>query len=140
VFDVIPILEAWSRSDARFAQTYWPWILLSQKEPLPENYLLGAPDAVFHTSAKVSSGQRLSNNMFQPIASRPGFMEFGRNIVLQRRLMSNTIVRIRKRQGESNVPCCIYGPKAVRSTLSTQKTAVHSAFGGNGRRMRRDWR
>jgi haloacetate dehalogenase len=32
VFDVIPILEAWSRSDARFAQTYWPWILLAQKE------------------------------------------------------------------------------------------------------------
>jgi len=40
VLDVIPILEAWNRSDARFAQTYWPWILLSQKEPLPENYLL----------------------------------------------------------------------------------------------------
>jgi len=35
VFDVIPILEAWDRSDARFAQTYWPWILLSQKQPLP---------------------------------------------------------------------------------------------------------
>ena len=48
VFDVIPILEAWSRSDARFAQTYWPWILLSQKEPLPEKYLLGAPEVVFH--------------------------------------------------------------------------------------------
>jgi len=48
VFDVIPILEAWARSDARFAQTYWPWILLSQKDPLPESYLLGAPDAVFH--------------------------------------------------------------------------------------------
>jgi haloacetate dehalogenase len=47
VFDVIPILEAWSRTDARFAQTYWPWILLSQKEPLPESYLLGAPQAVF---------------------------------------------------------------------------------------------
>src|SRR5580704_13930652 len=47
VFDVIPILEAWSRSDARFAQTYWPWILLSQKESLPESYLLGAPKAVF---------------------------------------------------------------------------------------------
>jgi haloacetate dehalogenase len=47
VFDVIPILEAWSRSDARFAQTYWPWILLSQKSPLPESYLLGAPKAVF---------------------------------------------------------------------------------------------
>ena len=47
VFDVIPILEAWSRSDARFAQTYWPWSLLSQKSPLPESYLLGAPEAVF---------------------------------------------------------------------------------------------
>jgi haloacetate dehalogenase len=48
VFDVIPILEAWSRSDARFAQTYWPWVLLSQKRPLPESYLLGSPEAVFH--------------------------------------------------------------------------------------------
>jgi haloacetate dehalogenase len=47
VFDVIPILEAWSRTDARFAQTYWPWVLLSQKDPLPESYLLGAPKAVF---------------------------------------------------------------------------------------------
>ncbi len=48
VFDVIPILEAWSRSDARFARTYWPWILLSQQQPLPESYLLGAPESVFH--------------------------------------------------------------------------------------------
>ena len=47
VFDVIPILEGWARSDALFAQTYWPWILLAQKEPLPESYLLGAPRAVF---------------------------------------------------------------------------------------------
>jgi haloacetate dehalogenase len=48
VFDVIPILEAWNRSDARFARTYWPWILLSQKQALPESYLLGAPEAVFY--------------------------------------------------------------------------------------------
>jgi len=48
VFDVIPIFEAWNRSDARFARTYWPWILLSQKQPLPESYLTGAPEAVFH--------------------------------------------------------------------------------------------
>jgi haloacetate dehalogenase len=47
VFDVIPILDAWNRSDARFAKTYWPWILLSQKAPLPESYLLGAPKAVY---------------------------------------------------------------------------------------------
>jgi haloacetate dehalogenase len=48
VLDVIPIYEAWSRTDARFAQTYWPWILLSQKQLLPESYLLGAPEAVYH--------------------------------------------------------------------------------------------
>jgi haloacetate dehalogenase len=48
VFDMIPILEGWSRSNARFAQTYWPWILLAQKNPLAESYLLGAPEAVFH--------------------------------------------------------------------------------------------
>jgi len=47
VFDVIPISEAWGRADAKFAMTYWPWALLSQKTPLPEKYLLGAPDAVF---------------------------------------------------------------------------------------------
>jgi haloacetate dehalogenase len=47
VFDVIPILEAWNRTDARFARAYWPWILLSQQAPLPESYLLGAPQAVF---------------------------------------------------------------------------------------------
>jgi haloacetate dehalogenase len=47
IFDVIPILEAWDRTDARFARTYWPWILLCQQQPLPESYMLGAPKAVF---------------------------------------------------------------------------------------------
>ena len=47
MFDVIPISEAWGHADAKFAMTYWPWSLLSQKAPLPEKYLLGAPDAVF---------------------------------------------------------------------------------------------
>jgi len=47
VFDVIPISEAWAHADAKFAKTYWPWALLSQKAPLPEKYLSGAPGAVF---------------------------------------------------------------------------------------------
>jgi haloacetate dehalogenase len=58
VFDVIPILEAWNRSDARFARTYWPWILLSQQQPLPESYLLGAPEAVFHNPFGLGSFDR----------------------------------------------------------------------------------
>jgi haloacetate dehalogenase len=40
VFDVIPISEAWGHADAKFAMTYWPWSLLSQKAPVPEKYLL----------------------------------------------------------------------------------------------------
>src|SRR5580658_10722299 len=47
VFDVIPISEAWGHADSRFAMTYWPWSLLSQKAPLPEKYLSSAPGAVF---------------------------------------------------------------------------------------------
>jgi haloacetate dehalogenase len=47
VFDVIPISEAWGLADTQFAMTFWRWSLLSQKAPLPEKYLLGAPDAVF---------------------------------------------------------------------------------------------
>jgi haloacetate dehalogenase len=47
VFDVIPISEAWARADAKFALNWWPWSLLAQNAPLPEKYLLGAPDAAF---------------------------------------------------------------------------------------------
>lgn len=47
VFDVIPISEGWGHADAKFAMTWWPWSLLMQKAPLPEKYLLGAPDAAF---------------------------------------------------------------------------------------------
>jgi haloacetate dehalogenase len=47
VFDVLPISEAWGHADAKFAMTYWPWSLLSQKSPLPEQYLSSAPGAVF---------------------------------------------------------------------------------------------
>jgi len=50
VFDVIPIIEAWELADDRFAKTYWPWALLSQKAPLPEKYLGGAPEAVFENA------------------------------------------------------------------------------------------
>jgi pimeloyl-ACP methyl ester carboxylesterase len=139
VFDVIPILEAWSRSDARSAQTYWPWILLAQKESLPERYLLGArprPPSIT-LSAMVPSAQIFSKNTFQPIAIRPAFMESVRNIELRRRSMSSTTVSTRKRPSVSNVRCSIYGPSVARSTLSMQKMAVHWAFGGNGLRTRK---
>jgi haloacetate dehalogenase len=46
VLDVVPTLEAFERADARFALAFWPWSLLAQPEPLPENLLAGNPEAV----------------------------------------------------------------------------------------------
>jgi haloacetate dehalogenase len=46
VLDVIPIVEAWERADARLATGFWPWSLLAQPEPLPERLLTAAPEAV----------------------------------------------------------------------------------------------
>ena len=133
VFDVIPILETWNRSDARFAQTYWPWILLSQKKTLPESYLLGAPMPFSITpSAKVLSARRFLKNMFKPIAIGRASMESARNIEPPRRSTWNTIVRTKKLRSKSSARCCTYGPRVVRSTLSTQKMEGHWAFGGNG--------
>jgi pimeloyl-ACP methyl ester carboxylesterase len=141
VFDVIPILEAWSRSDARFAQTYWPWILLSQKQPLPESYLLGAPEAVFHTpSAKARSAPGFWKNTFPRIAILLAFMESAKSIEPQARLMSNMTALTKRLPGESNARCCICGPRVVRSTLSMRKTAGRWAFGVNGLHAHRDMR
>ncbi len=81
-FDVIPILEAWVRADARFAQTYWPWSLLSQKPPLPESYLLGAPKAAFDNPFGQGSfgADILRRIRFLPFAIPLASMESARNI------------------------------------------------------------
>ena len=128
VFDVIPILEAWNRCDARFAQTYWPWILLSQRSPPPESYLLGAPKAAFdnpfgHGSFGPDILEEYVSNYRDPAPST----ESARNTEQRQRLMSNTIASTRKRPGESNARCCIYGPRAARSE-----------FGGHGLRGCKD--
>jgi haloacetate dehalogenase len=46
VLDVVPIVEAWERADARLATTFWPWSLLAQPEPLPERLIAAAPEAI----------------------------------------------------------------------------------------------
>jgi haloacetate dehalogenase len=39
VLDILPIETAWHHADARFALGYWPWSLLAQPAPLPEQIL-----------------------------------------------------------------------------------------------------
>ncbi len=46
VLDVVPSEEVWERADARFALGFWPWALLAQPAPLPEQILTAAPEAI----------------------------------------------------------------------------------------------
>src|SRR5262245_5353869 len=46
VLDVVPTGEALARADARLALDYWPWSLLAQAEPLPEQLILADPEIV----------------------------------------------------------------------------------------------
>lgn len=46
VLDVIPTSEAWHRADADFTLGFWPWSLLAQSEPLPEQILTSAAAAI----------------------------------------------------------------------------------------------
>jgi len=45
VLDVVPTSTVWERADARFALDYWPWSLLAQPEPFPEQLLHALPEA-----------------------------------------------------------------------------------------------
>jgi haloacetate dehalogenase len=49
VLDVISTADAWDRADARFSLSFWPWSLLAQPAPLPEELLGGAPNAVIQS-------------------------------------------------------------------------------------------
>jgi haloacetate dehalogenase len=46
VLDVVPTAEVWDRADARLALGFWPWSLLAQPQPLPEQLIAAAPDAI----------------------------------------------------------------------------------------------
>jgi haloacetate dehalogenase len=46
VLDILPTEVAWAYADARFAVGYWPWALLAQPTPLPEQILSAAADAI----------------------------------------------------------------------------------------------
>ena len=73
VLDVIPISEGWGHADATFTKTYWPYALLSQKSPLPEKYLLGAPDAVFDNPFGAGSfGEEIKSEYLETLRNPEG--------------------------------------------------------------------
>jgi haloacetate dehalogenase len=46
VLDILPTETVWARADERFAMGFWPWILLAQREPLPERMLAASAAAI----------------------------------------------------------------------------------------------
>ena len=46
VLDIVPTGEVWDRADARLALAFWPFSLLAQAAPLPEQLIAGSPEAV----------------------------------------------------------------------------------------------
>jgi haloacetate dehalogenase len=46
VLDIVPTEAAWARANAEFAVGYWPWVMFAQDEPLPERFIMAAPDAI----------------------------------------------------------------------------------------------
>lgn len=46
VLDILPTADVWDRADATFALGYWPWLLLAQPEPLPEQLIAASPATV----------------------------------------------------------------------------------------------
>ncbi len=53
VLDIVPTGEIWSRADAAFAIGYWHWSFLAQPAPLPEQLLLGDPDAFWMSAQRM---------------------------------------------------------------------------------------
>lgn len=48
VLDIIPGLEAWNLADKQFALDFWPWSLLAQTAPFPEQVITAAPEAIIN--------------------------------------------------------------------------------------------
>jgi haloacetate dehalogenase len=46
VLDIVPTEDAWARADAAFALGYWPWSLLAQPAPLPEQMVTAAAETI----------------------------------------------------------------------------------------------
>jgi haloacetate dehalogenase len=57
VLDVLPTETAWALADARFALGYWPWTLLAQPAPLPEQILSQSAEAVIDNALNTWGSQ-----------------------------------------------------------------------------------
>jgi haloacetate dehalogenase len=53
VLDIVPTGEIWSRADATFALGYWHWGFLAQPAPIPEDMILGNPDAFWISAQRL---------------------------------------------------------------------------------------
>jgi haloacetate dehalogenase len=50
VLDIVTTADAWDRADSRFALSFWPWSLLAQPAPFPEELVGAAPRVVIQSA------------------------------------------------------------------------------------------
>ena len=48
VLDIIPTIDAWNLADKKFVLDFWPWSLLTQTEPFPEQLIASNPEAIIN--------------------------------------------------------------------------------------------
>jgi haloacetate dehalogenase len=63
VLDLIPAVDAWKRANKQFALDFWPWSLLAQTEPFPEQLIVAAPEAIINN---VMTDWGTPENIFSP--------------------------------------------------------------------------
>jgi haloacetate dehalogenase len=59
LFDIIPGSESWARANAEFTLAFWPWSLLAQPAPLPEELILAAPRTIINHALSMWSSDPL---------------------------------------------------------------------------------
>jgi pimeloyl-ACP methyl ester carboxylesterase len=144
VLDIVSTADAWDRADARFALAFWPWSLLAQPAPLPEQILGAAPRASF--KARLAGGdlrRRFFQKPFAPAMKQCSATpiistQYARSTEQPQRLTTNTICWIARRESESSVRSWPFGAVPGRSLNGTPMKAVRSRSGGRGARMSRD--
>ena len=138
VLDVLPTEVAWTHADARFALGYWPWAVLAQPSPLPEQVLTKNAEAVVdnaldtwdHGYARrpwryvVSMSRRCAILLMRARSAR--------SIVREQLSTERTTKPMSQLAAASAAHCSPCGARTDRSTPGIRLSPVHSHFGGNG--------
>ncbi len=129
VLDIVPTAMAWDRANADFALAYWPWSLLAQPEPLPEQVLSAAGEAIINAalggwgSPAAAFPAEVVGAYVEALKDAAHIHGSAKNTGLQPRLTVSMTRRIIRPVGASCVLCWHSGAPEVRLELGTTEKA-----------------